>query len=794
MIPNHFELNQIVYGKVKGFDWWPGIIKEYPGKRKEWKDCYKVNYIGDKRHSYLMEDKIKPFDPSKVEFQTKKKLRINYALEAAIKIATGVQSYEEHMREFKKILPTREGKSMLLRQKRKKSSSNTESSRTNNQSGNMKEESFKYFIYPKPKFSAEDSNMEPETADSYAELSAKPIKLKIIQNEYSDNEYEAAMLMKDLHLLKKKPEPPLVIIENSNQSNPSLDSSGEPVFFQEYIEKPTLFTNNNSYKFYSQVNESRFKANESFFQNYQAENEHEAKVLSNSNRYSEQKIYNPTKSKIIVDGDESNDDQIKNHDNEKKRLNEDITDFNASVAPTILKSTQDANTIKNNATKKKNESSKAKVSLKSNNSKIRKQYALNEDISDKDCNERIAPESKSSSLNKSVQDNLKRHKKGSSIAIKGKQDYSSMDENEKIRGDSVEGSKLSGQDFQEHQEIAAADKGMNAHNYNSRSKSKSKQNLNQILNKELVEMSILSFENCEKKSVYAMEDKYAISKKLSEISLIVNSFITKLESLLKTADFTGHIKLLYSIMKEAQHQQIGRSENREVNCKLKLGEISSLLSLVEAVFNSAKLVEQEKDVYAKTYKKYEDLGKKQINRNGKNVKSKSKPKPPEIIKRENESLEESEENQHEDNEYSYSDDKVMSKGKNKKSESENKNNRDMKIDDSIVETCSNKIEEEIVPWTNFSYSSNIKNCFNILKDLGISDFDSPEEFCFKLRNDIHMLYLIEELMKSLPKINSSADSYFSEIMKAILVRFYFIFYRRMIFLKIPETCWESILT
>lgn len=40
-----FQENEVVWAKIKGYPWWPGIIEE---EIKNIKSKFKVNFIGDK--------------------------------------------------------------------------------------------------------------------------------------------------------------------------------------------------------------------------------------------------------------------------------------------------------------------------------------------------------------------------------------------------------------------------------------------------------------------------------------------------------------------------------------------------------------------------------------------------------------------------------------------------------------------------------------------------------------------------------------------------------------------------
>ena len=69
---DNFIIGEIVWGKIKGYNWWPAIIKEIEEDNKENK--YKVSFIGNNRNGNLKKRNICKFEKEyKIHSNTKKK-------------------------------------------------------------------------------------------------------------------------------------------------------------------------------------------------------------------------------------------------------------------------------------------------------------------------------------------------------------------------------------------------------------------------------------------------------------------------------------------------------------------------------------------------------------------------------------------------------------------------------------------------------------------------------------------------------------------------------------------------
>lgn len=52
-----FQLDEIVWGKVSGYPWWPGFVASKGGKNK-----YEVIFLSDLTRAYLSSKKMKAFE------------------------------------------------------------------------------------------------------------------------------------------------------------------------------------------------------------------------------------------------------------------------------------------------------------------------------------------------------------------------------------------------------------------------------------------------------------------------------------------------------------------------------------------------------------------------------------------------------------------------------------------------------------------------------------------------------------------------------------------------------------
>jgi hypothetical protein len=97
-----FRKGEVVWAKVCGFPWWPGVVRtikmNMQGGSSLEKD-YKilVNFIGDNSHSFLPLSKIEKFQIKFNEYAKTKKKGLLASIKLAKKIIQGEIPFEKHL-------------------------------------------------------------------------------------------------------------------------------------------------------------------------------------------------------------------------------------------------------------------------------------------------------------------------------------------------------------------------------------------------------------------------------------------------------------------------------------------------------------------------------------------------------------------------------------------------------------------------------------------------------------------------------------------------------------------------
>jgi len=106
-----FNKGEVVWAKVRGYSWWPGIVKKISlkfskgeniknlGNSKE--ERILVKFIGDNSHSVLPLDKIEKFEKKFSEFSKTKKKPLLHSIKLAQKFINGELSLNELKRNSK---------------------------------------------------------------------------------------------------------------------------------------------------------------------------------------------------------------------------------------------------------------------------------------------------------------------------------------------------------------------------------------------------------------------------------------------------------------------------------------------------------------------------------------------------------------------------------------------------------------------------------------------------------------------------------------------------------------------
>jgi len=86
-----FKLGEIVWTKLKGYPWWPGMIKEIISDQE-----YIVKFFIELSESKVNVNKIKPFEENKEEFSKTKLKKLNNIIKIADVVNKGCMSFEQH--------------------------------------------------------------------------------------------------------------------------------------------------------------------------------------------------------------------------------------------------------------------------------------------------------------------------------------------------------------------------------------------------------------------------------------------------------------------------------------------------------------------------------------------------------------------------------------------------------------------------------------------------------------------------------------------------------------------------
>ena len=77
----NFTVGEIVWGKIKGYSWWPAIITGTRDDNKEKK--YICNFIGDNSHASLIKKSIAKFEKELNNYSNTKKKDLLLAIKEA---------------------------------------------------------------------------------------------------------------------------------------------------------------------------------------------------------------------------------------------------------------------------------------------------------------------------------------------------------------------------------------------------------------------------------------------------------------------------------------------------------------------------------------------------------------------------------------------------------------------------------------------------------------------------------------------------------------------------------------
>ena len=118
----NFTVGEIVWGKIKGYSWWPAIITGTRDDNKEKK--YICNFIGDNSHASLIKKSIAKFEKELNNYSNTKKKDLLLAIKEAknlyYKKNSKIQNKEKDYNESNNISDEDESFNSQLMKKKKK--------------------------------------------------------------------------------------------------------------------------------------------------------------------------------------------------------------------------------------------------------------------------------------------------------------------------------------------------------------------------------------------------------------------------------------------------------------------------------------------------------------------------------------------------------------------------------------------------------------------------------------------------------------------------------------------------
>jgi F0F1-type ATP synthase alpha subunit len=105
-----FRKGEVVWAKVRGFPWWPAVVKSVNIKilkQDEEEEEYRnttalVYFIGDNSHSELPINKVEKFTHKYEEYAKTKKKSLQNSIKLANKILSNELSFEKHLADLNK--------------------------------------------------------------------------------------------------------------------------------------------------------------------------------------------------------------------------------------------------------------------------------------------------------------------------------------------------------------------------------------------------------------------------------------------------------------------------------------------------------------------------------------------------------------------------------------------------------------------------------------------------------------------------------------------------------------------
>eukprot|EP00826_Nyctotherus_ovalis_P044502 TRINITY_DN4806_c0_g1_i3.p1 TRINITY_DN4806_c0_g1~~TRINITY_DN4806_c0_g1_i3.p1 ORF type:complete len:452 (-),score=117.35 TRINITY_DN4806_c0_g1_i3:298-1653(-) len=98
----HYYQDELVWAKIKGFSWWPGVVSSVDKGRDGMETQITVNFVGENSHAVLTLDKVMKYREGYAQCSQTKKRSLLDAIETANRIEAGATTYIDEKEKLKK--------------------------------------------------------------------------------------------------------------------------------------------------------------------------------------------------------------------------------------------------------------------------------------------------------------------------------------------------------------------------------------------------------------------------------------------------------------------------------------------------------------------------------------------------------------------------------------------------------------------------------------------------------------------------------------------------------------------
>jgi hypothetical protein len=104
----HYYQDELVWAKIKGFSWWPGVVSSVDKGKDGNETQITVNFVGENSHAVLTLDKVMKYREGYAQCSQTKKRSLLDAIETANRIEAGTTTYIDEKEKLKKKNKARE--------------------------------------------------------------------------------------------------------------------------------------------------------------------------------------------------------------------------------------------------------------------------------------------------------------------------------------------------------------------------------------------------------------------------------------------------------------------------------------------------------------------------------------------------------------------------------------------------------------------------------------------------------------------------------------------------------------